>query len=125
MAAVDFDEAYIHDGTALATYFRQAPIEISSAPSRRVDIQTYAGGRTRAVAGDAQPKQVTVTWNNVSVANREVLEGLRGDLILYRDGSGRMFYGIYESVDADDVIKPADTCRVTISISEVTHDIEV
>jgi hypothetical protein len=125
MASIDFDYVYIHDGTTLSTFFYQTPASIKSAVIHEGSIQTCAGGRTRAITGDAEPEEVTVAFNYVTIANRVILEGLAGDLVLYRDGSGRMFYGTYFDVDATDNIAPADTCNLSLTITEVTHSIVV
>lgn len=125
MATIEFGGVYLNLASDLSQSLYFDSVSVSASNSRSGTVRSYAGGRLRSFTRSSAPRSVTLNLGYVSMADRETLESWVGDLIQYRDGRGRLFYGVYFDLNATEVRGSHGRSNISLTINEVTHDIEV
>ena len=126
MASITFSGAYIAPASDYSdTLYLDAALSVSGDYTSPGELREYAGGRFRLVTRGTQRRQNQVSANYVSLTTREALEALVGQVVLYRDGRGRVFFGTILNAKATEIAGPASLCNVSFVVSEVTDTVEV
>lgn len=84
------------------------------------EVRRMANGRLRLVKRAGQARSASVDIEGATRTEVEWLEDHVGDLVCVRDDRGRKFFGVYMSVDADE-IRANDYAGVSLALVEVTH----
>lgn len=84
------------------------------------EVRRLANGRLRLVKRAGQARSASVDIEGATRTEVEWLEDHVGDLVCVRDDRGRKFFGVYMSVDADE-IRANDYAGVSLALVEVTH----
>lgn len=122
MATCTFTRLWLNPATALNTGvgFRLAADGLESDPQVDVTLNTYAGGRVRAITGPQRTHQVPVTLRCDTRTQVHTLEKWQGTLVCARDPKGRKFYATYSDLKV--VERPGqDSATATLTLQEVSH----
>lgn len=84
-------------------------------------IGKYAGGRTRAIRKAGQTRSVTIP-GTVSPADLARLESWVGSEVLYRDGLGTRWWGVYWAVPWT-ASENGRERNISLAIGEVTYPV--
>lgn len=126
MASISFSGVFLAPVSDLSdTLYLDTALSVAGQNSKRGEIRMYAGGRTRLVTRPGTTETVNVSVNYTTQANRATVEGLVGDLILYRDGRGRKIYGAIFNVSAQEITGYQELCNLSFTVTSVTHSEEV
>lgn len=84
------------------------------------EVRRMANGRLRLIRRAGQARSASVDIDGATRTEVDWLEEHVGDLLCVRDDRGRKFFGVYMSVDADE-IRANDYANVSLALTEVTH----
>ena len=120
MASVTLSGVFLNEADDLDDYLSfDSAISVDASDSEEGELRDYAGGRRRYIGTDNNFASVNLQFSYVSKASREKLETWPGVTLLYRDGRGRMFYGVFTTLRASEVRGPGDYSNISLTISEV------
>jgi hypothetical protein len=125
MATIEFGGVYINLASDLSQSVYIDSVAVSATNARTGTVRAYAGGRLRAFTRSSEPKSVNLSLSYVSMADRETLESWVGELVHYRDGRGRLLYGVYLDMNAQEIRGAHGRSDIALTINAVSHDIEV
>lgn len=91
----------------------------------RGELRTYAGGRMRLITRPGPSVVVNVSMSMVTRETRELLESWVGELLLYRDDRGRVVFGSFLEVQAQEQLGAQRLCNLSLSLVEIAHSVEV
>jgi hypothetical protein len=101
-----------------------AAVSLTGSKARAGEVRTYADGRQRLILGAAAPAGASVSAARVDRTTREWLDSHIGDLMLLRDGRGRLLWGSYLALDAEE--QPGlPYSSLSFDFLEVSHSVEV
>ena len=123
MASITFGGVWLAPESAPATgvYSESADVSVSSA--KAADPRWYAGGRRRIITGPGTEASVNIQYRVVSRTFRETVEAWEGLLCCYRDGRGRLHWGVFASLGVDEIPSAGEYCNLSLSFTEITHSI--
>lgn len=125
MSSVNLNHIYIHKGDNLSDYIEAEFAEpLTEVSNRQGRVKRYAGGRFRAVNPKGKMSAVKTQINWLPEADLDKLHEWAGELVMIRDARGRLLFGVYRVVSAQDY-RAHDNGSTAIEITEITHSIEV
>lgn len=120
MPSVTLQTLWLNLATDLTDYQSfQFMSALGSSPQQNVAINSYAGGRQRAIRTPGTAQQLGATLPACTPGQRAWLEQHAGELMCARDDRGRKFYGLYTSPSTAEH-QYNDEADVDITINEVT-----
>jgi hypothetical protein len=126
MASITIAGVFLNEADDLDDYLSfDSYISVDASETEEGELRDYAGGRRRYIGTDNNFASVSLQLPLVSKASREKLETWPGVTLLYRDGRGRMFYGVFSTMRASELRGPGDYSSVSLTLSEISRDIEV
>jgi hypothetical protein len=124
LAVVDLERVWLHDAANLSSYLRLFSTRPDDGRTRRGEVRSYAGGRRRIITGPTRGGTIAVTLRDVDGVELDQLDAWTGELLMYRDQSGRLEFGTYFTMQVSEY-KDQSGYDVAISFETVTHSIEV
>jgi hypothetical protein len=123
MASIDFYGVWLNSLSDLSDALQLLKgTKWRSPESKPGEIRDYSG-RLRLIRrpGERKSSAVNVTFARADV--RDWLVAHKGEPILYRDGAGLMFAGVYFSVDS--TRRERERFDIAFTVDSITHTIEV
>ena len=101
-----------------------AGVSVNAHQETTGEIRTYAGGRRRLIKRPGLTRTIEVHIPRTTRTQRETLAAWQAQLLLYRDGRGRLMFGTYLDFPQEDQPGPGRS-DVGFTFQEITHSIEV
>lgn len=124
MATVTLTEVWIHDAAEPSNYVTSDGFGTGGpTDAARGEVRTYAQGRRRVIRRAGRSRTYDRTFPAVSDAWLEWMGDHIGSTVMVRDPKGRLFFGVFWSLDVTDLPGGAPP-DVTVEFEDVTYSIE-
>lgn len=125
MASVTFETLWIHDGSDLSDYIEADYYKpVRELYDKQGEVRRYAGGRMRSLDREGNMRKINIEFDWLSRTELDKLISWIGSTVMFRDNKGRLAFGTYQFIDVLDQ-RVYDEARVSITVTEVTHSLEV
>lgn len=121
MASVNLDRVWLALASDPDTGLSFRSIGKTDSTSTPGDVRRYSNGRLRLIRRPGPAQTIGVTARLLTREQTELLQDLAGQVVLLRDNRGRKLYGVYLTVDVDDLKARAAGQDVTLQIQQVTY----
>lgn len=87
---------------------------------KRGDVRVYAGGRLRSVTQEGAPGTFSFTLQDVTRAQIDLLQAWAGLPVQVRDNRGRIYNGVYYTVNEAERFNEPTLYEVPITLNVIT-----
>ena len=123
--AVDFIGTYLALASDPTNQIDTKAYAMSGTESKSGEFRQFAGGVVRLITRPGGLGSVNVYIKAASREMREALNLWTGELLIYRDGRGRLLYGSYLAVEANEIGGDRQLCDLAFNFVAITHSAEV